>query len=471
MKQRSKSTQERTLLQSGLSKCRAAAALALGVGALAVLPAIAQGQSATRSVSPSTYQAGQSVTVTIEVSNAGNSSAWTLRDTFPEGWEVDENSLEGPGGGSVTDEDVRWTGGGFVQIDNETFSYQATAPTDAEGTAQFGDGNLSIAGEDFEVAGVSSIDEGDGGGDPDPDPDDDPPTITAHPEDQTVEVGGSVTFTVSANNATGFQWQRNGSNISGATDSSLTINNVSEEDAGNYRVRVSNEHGTTVSDVASLSIDVPDLVPVAIDDLTVGQGDELLSGSRIYNLAGNYEVEGDDDVSFTIVHNNRGRLSGTGEIDGDEAQLHGTIRRLGTSASPLHRVNVSLRVPETGEIRDYTLDLDAGNAELAGESRLRGSAEADSISMPLPSGRDGTWSLNLDTDNQGEGEATLDLDGDEEITYDVTARRATAHDNRTILTLEPTESNGGGTIRIDLDSDDEVVLVMGRAKGQTLNAR
>ncbi len=52
-----------------------------------------------------------------------------------------------------------------------------------------------------------------------------PPTITVHPAGQTVTVGDSVTFNVSASGTTplSYQWQRNGADVSGATSSSYTI--------------------------------------------------------------------------------------------------------------------------------------------------------------------------------------------------------------------------------------------------------
>ena len=56
------------------------------------------------------------------------------------------------------------------------------------------------------------------------------PTISAHPESQTVAVGQPVTFTVGANGANlSYQWQRNGGNIAGATSASYTIDATDAE--------------------------------------------------------------------------------------------------------------------------------------------------------------------------------------------------------------------------------------------------
>ncbi|MDP4261181.1 MAG: T9SS type A sorting domain-containing protein [Bacteroidota bacterium] len=66
------------------------------------------------------------------------------------------------------------------------------------------------------------------------------PVITAQPVSQTVCTGTNVTFSVAAT-GTGltFQWRNGGVNISGATTSSFTINNVTTANAGNYDVVVS----------------------------------------------------------------------------------------------------------------------------------------------------------------------------------------------------------------------------------------
>jgi len=86
------------------------------------------------------------------------------------------------------------------------------------------------------------------------------PSITAQPASASVAVGASVSFTV---NATGspsptYQWRRNGSNISGATNATFTISSVQLADAGNYAAFVSNIAGNATSSTANLGVAVPD---------------------------------------------------------------------------------------------------------------------------------------------------------------------------------------------------------------------
>ncbi len=85
------------------------------------------------------------------------------------------------------------------------------------------------------------------------------PIITAQPQSQSVQLSGSVTFSVSAASLTTltFQWLKNGSAISGATSSSYTISSVKTNDAAGYSAQVSNSGGTVTSSTATLTVLVP----------------------------------------------------------------------------------------------------------------------------------------------------------------------------------------------------------------------
>jgi sugar lactone lactonase YvrE len=70
---------------------------------------------------------------------------------------------------------------------------------------------------------------------------------------QSVAVGASATFSVTAGGNPSYQWQRNGVNIFGANSASLTIGNVQPSDAGVYTVVVTNGN-TTASQSAVLAV-------------------------------------------------------------------------------------------------------------------------------------------------------------------------------------------------------------------------
>ena len=85
----------------------------------------------------------------------------------------------------------------------------------------------------------------------------DPPAIVSHPSDETVTVGGGATFDVSASGTAplSYQWQRDGDNISGATGSSYTFSNAQlSDDGADFRVVVTNPHGTATSNAATLNV-------------------------------------------------------------------------------------------------------------------------------------------------------------------------------------------------------------------------
>lgn len=83
-----------------------------------------------------------------------------------------------------------------------------------------------------------------------------PPIITLQPQSLTNNAGTTATFTVAVRGSSPFsyQWYKNGSQISGATGSSLVFNPVTLANAGNYFVTVANGGGSVTSVVAQLTV-------------------------------------------------------------------------------------------------------------------------------------------------------------------------------------------------------------------------
>ena len=83
-----------------------------------------------------------------------------------------------------------------------------------------------------------------------------PPSIIQQPASQTVLVGSNATFTVLATGTAplSYQWCKNGSNIGGATNTSLILAGVTTSDSGNYTVIVSNPYASVTSSVAVLTV-------------------------------------------------------------------------------------------------------------------------------------------------------------------------------------------------------------------------
>ncbi len=81
-----------------------------------------------------------------------------------------------------------------------------------------------------------------------------PAAIATPPKAQTISVGGSAVFSVTATGATSYQWKRNGTTISGATGATLVVRNATAASAGNYTVDAISSAGNATSAVATLTI-------------------------------------------------------------------------------------------------------------------------------------------------------------------------------------------------------------------------
>src|SRR5262249_22134907 len=82
------------------------------------------------------------------------------------------------------------------------------------------------------------------------------PFIVSQPQDQNVVVGATASFSVSAGGSPplSYQWRFNNTDVSGATNSTLNINNAQLSDGGNYSVMVANPLGFVTSSVAVLTV-------------------------------------------------------------------------------------------------------------------------------------------------------------------------------------------------------------------------
>ena len=89
------------------------------------------------------------------------------------------------------------------------------------------------------------------------------PIITSQPQSQSAIGGDTVTFNISATGQQPFsyQWEFDGTNIIGATNGILTLNNVQMDQAGPYDVLVSNTYSGVTSSNAILMV-VPSTVTI-----------------------------------------------------------------------------------------------------------------------------------------------------------------------------------------------------------------
>jgi len=94
-----------------------------------------------------------------------------------------------------------------------------------------------------------------------------PPPIVSQPASQTVIGGQNVLLSVASANCPdiNFQWQLNGTNILGATNSTLSLTNVHATNAGSYTVLVNDRLGTTNSRPAPVTVQREPRNPGSVD--------------------------------------------------------------------------------------------------------------------------------------------------------------------------------------------------------------
>ena len=163
------------------------------------------------------------------------------------------------------------------------------------------------------------------------------PFVIVQPQPVTVISNQSATFTVTAGGTPplAYQWQFNGVNIPGATNSSLFLTNVHPNQAGNYRVQVINTAASAFSSNALLTVQVPiyfsaqptnqNVLPgtnVTLAATVVGNGTVRyqwrfegtniphatnasynFTGANLFDHHGNFSVAVEDDISVNASSN------------------------------------------------------------------------------------------------------------------------------------------------------------------------
>lgn len=129
----------------------------------------------------------------------------------------------------------------------------------------------------------------------------DPIVITQQPVSQSVVLGTNVTFSVQATNtaALAYQWLKNGQNLSGATQTSLTLTNVTQADAGTYAVRVSNGAIIAFSSDAVLGFLLPQVLGSAasMPDRSFSFTSHYINGGPPgSNALGAFELQASSDL-------------------------------------------------------------------------------------------------------------------------------------------------------------------------------
>lgn len=157
-----------------------------------------------------------------------------------------------------------------------------------------------------------------------------PPTIVTQPQSQSVPLGSYVQLSVVAQGTTPFfyQWQKNGTNIPGATSTPYTILNAQASDSGNYTVIVSNIAGVVTSAVAVLTVNLPPTITAHPKSQTVLVGSSVTftvvaSGATSYQWRkSGVNIPGATNSYYTI---NSARLEDAGSYSVAVSNAGGTV--------------------------------------------------------------------------------------------------------------------------------------------------
>jgi hypothetical protein len=135
-----------------------------------------------------------------------------------------------------------------------------------------------------------------------------PPSIVIPPASQAVNEGANVSFSVTADGALPltYQWSRNNSPLDGETNASLNITGVLPSQAGDYRVLVSNNLGSTNSPAATLTVNADVTAPVFVSavgsvnltNITLTITDAFGLNQTAAETEANYSVTGPNSLTI-----------------------------------------------------------------------------------------------------------------------------------------------------------------------------
>lgn len=244
---------EFTVSSPGANVFRSAAAIGASLGAIHSL-AGATTLQATMS-SPVTTNVGSNVQIGFTVLNTINIGSWKITGSVPPGLTFSAleggNRLTGPG---TLDATTPGASDGYGGTSGGNFT---TTPLLTGQPTQSGSYTFSLQAYELgSLGGLKSdtfsftINVGGGGST------NVAPSFVTQPQNVSTTAGSNISFTVNASGtpAPTLQWQRNGVAISGATSTTLALNNVQTTDAGDYTVVATNSAGTKTSDVAKLTV-------------------------------------------------------------------------------------------------------------------------------------------------------------------------------------------------------------------------
>ena len=200
-----------------------------------------------------------------------------------------------------------------------------------------------------------------------------PPGIISQPASQTVRAGSNVTFNVVATGSPPFNywWLFNGGLLNGQTNSSLSLPNVTTNQAGAYSVWVASPYGSITSHLATLTVG---WLPTIIQQPT---NQALLAGNRALIVAGvsgvgpltfQWQLNGTNlpnNLITTVAGNGTNGFSGDGGI-ATTGQI-GVVYAVATDAAgDVIIADSAVRIPFSANYRIRKVDTNGIITTMAG---------------------------------------------------------------------------------------------------------
>lgn len=217
-----------------------------------------------------------------------------------------------------------------------------------------------------------------------------PAQITSTPADRTVFIGGSTTFTATADGTAplSFQWRKGGQPIAGATSASLTLNNVQIADEGIYTLVVSNALGVATSSDIEFIVD-PGVITGSVTNLLVPYSASWKYNQTGANLGTAWKEPAYDDTAWP---------SGQGILAVETATYPAAFRTTLSLGSPqvityYFRGRVNLTAEQAAGSFSTMVAIDDGmvlHANGTEVARLRVAAGQNSTTLAENQGAEGT---------------------------------------------------------------------------------
>ena len=177
-----------------------------------------------------------------------------------------------------------------------------------------------------------------------------PATIVSNPQNRTAQIGAGVTLSVGAAGSLplSYQWRYGGAPIDGATNGTLTIENVQLSHAGNYSVVVTNEFGAAESTNSVLVVTRPPAVIRVVNSL----------GSAASDLAVPVQIvaNGTENAAGFSITFNPAVLSFVGADLGETVPVGSSVI-FNTNDAAIGRVGMAIGLPSQATLVGGTQTL------------------------------------------------------------------------------------------------------------------